>query len=142
MAAGGSLGILIPPSTIFIVYGIMTEQSIGKLFMAGVLPGVLLSILFMLTIYIWVTLRPEIAPRIEKQSFKTKIRALAGITETLVLFILVMGGLFLGIFTPTEAGAVGALGGVLIPLVSGQLSWKGFLEALYFFDANHLYDSH
>jgi len=131
VAAGGSLGILIPPSTIFIVYGIMTEQSIGKLFMAGVLPGVLLSILFMLTIYIWVTLRPEIAPRIEKQSFRTKLRALTGITETLSLFVLVMGGLFLGIFTPTEAGAVGALGGVLIPLVSGQLSWGAFLEALY-----------
>jgi tripartite ATP-independent transporter DctM subunit len=131
VAAGGSLGILIPPSTIFIVYGIMTEQSIGKLFMAGVLPGVLLSILFIITIYIWVTLRPEIAPRIEKQSFKTKLRALRGTAETLILFVLVMGGLFLGIFTPTEAGAVGALGGVLIPLVSGQLSWQGFLEALY-----------
>lgn len=131
VAAGGSLGILIPPSTIFIVYGIMTEQSIGKLFMAGVLPGVLLSLLFILTIYIWVTLRPEIAPRIQKQSFKTRFRALRGTAETLILFVLVMGGLFLGIFTPTEAGAVGALGGVLIPLVSGQLSWGGFLEALY-----------
>ena len=131
VAAGGSLGILIPPSTIFIVYGIMTEQSIGKLFMAGVLPGVLLSILFMVTIYIWVTLRPEIAPRVEKQSFRTKLRALTGITETLSLFVIVMGGLFLGIFTPTEAGAIGALGGVLIPLVSGQLSWGAFLEALY-----------
>jgi len=131
VAAGGSLGILIPPSTIFIVYGIMTEQSIGKLFMAGVLPGILLSILFMVTIYIWVTLRPEIAPRVEKASFRTKLRALTGITETLSLFVIVMGGLFLGIFTPTEAGAIGALGGVLIPLVSRQLSWGGFLEALY-----------
>ena len=62
----------------------------------------------MLTIYIWVTLRPEIAPRVEKQSFRTKLRALSGITETLSLFVIVMGGLFLGIFTPTEAGAVGA----------------------------------
>jgi C4-dicarboxylate transporter, DctM subunit len=131
VAAGGSLGILIPPSTIFIVYGIMTEQSIGKLFMAGVLPGILLSILFMVTIYIWVTLRPEIAPRAEKATFRTKLRALTGITETLTLFVIVMGGLFLGIFTPTEAGAVGALGGVLIPLLSRQLSWGGFLEALY-----------
>jgi tripartite ATP-independent transporter DctM subunit len=131
VAAGGSLGILIPPSTIFIIYGIMTEQSIGKLFMAGVLPGILLSILFIITIYIWVTLRPGIAPRIEKQSWKVRIRSLTGITETLVLFLIVMGGLFAGIFTPTEAGAVGALGGVIIPLVSGQLRWKGFLEALY-----------
>jgi len=131
VAAGGSLGILIPPSVIFIVYGIMTEQSIGKLFMAGIFPGILLSILFILTIYIWVTLKPEIAPRVENQGFKKKIRAISGLIEVLLLFILVMGGLFMGIFTPTEAGAIGALGGVLIPLVSGQLSWKGFREALY-----------
>jgi C4-dicarboxylate transporter DctM subunit len=131
VAAGGSLGILIPPSVIFIVYGIMTEQSIGKLFMAGILPGVLLSTLFILTIYIWVFVRPDMAPRIERQSFKKRIRSLAGLIEVLLLFMLVMGGLFVGIFTPTEAGAVGALGGVVIPLVSGRLSWKGFLEALY-----------
>jgi tripartite ATP-independent transporter DctM subunit len=131
VAAGGSLGILIPPSVIFIVYGIMTEQSIGKLFMAGILPGILLSLLFVLTIYIWVSMKPEIAPRVEKRSFKERISSLSGLVEVLVLFILVMGGLFIGVFTPTEAGAVGALGGVLIPLVTGQLSWKGFLEALY-----------
>ena len=130
-AAGGSLGILIPPSVIFIVYGIMTEQSIGKLFMAGILPGILLSLLFVLAIYIWVSLRPEIAPRIEKQSFKKRMRSLSGLVEVLVLFVLVMGGLFVGIFTPTEAGAVGAFGGLVIPLVSRQLSWGGFLEAVY-----------
>jgi len=131
VASGGSLGILIPPSVIFIVYGIMTEQSIGKLFMAGILPGVLLSVLFILTIYIWVSLKPEIAPRVENQGFKKKIKALGGLIEVLLLFVLVMGGLFIGVFTPTEAGAVGALGGLLIPLVTGQLTWKGFLEALY-----------
>jgi len=131
VAAGGSLGILIPPSVIFIVYGIMTEQSIGKLFMAGILPGILLSLLFILAISIWVSLKPGIAPRVEKQSFKKRIRSLSGLVEVLLLFVLVMGGLFAGIFTPTEAGAVGAFGGVLIPLVSGQLSWKGFLEGLY-----------
>jgi len=131
VAAGGSLGILIPPSTIFIVYGIMTEQSIGKLFMAGILPGVLLSVLFILAIYIWVSVKPEIAPVAEKQSLKERFRSLKGLIEVFVLFILVMGGLFIGIFTPTEAGAVGALGGLVIPLVSGNLSWRGFLDALY-----------
>ncbi|MFH1124484.1 MAG: TRAP transporter large permease [Pseudomonadota bacterium] len=131
VAAGGSLGILIPPSVIFIVYGIQTEQSIGKLFMAGILPGILLSILFILTIYIWVSIRPDMAPRIEKQNFKRRIRALTGLVEVIILFVLVMGGLFLGVFTPTEAGAVGAFGGLLIPLVRRQLSWQGFLEALY-----------
>ena len=131
VAAGGSLGILIPPSVIFIVYGIMTEQSIGKLFMAGILPGILLSALFILTIYIWVSINPKMAPSVEKQNFKLKIRSLTGLIEVIILFILVMGGLFLGIFTPTEAGAVGALGGLVIPLVRRQLSWKGFIAAVY-----------
>lgn len=131
VAAGGSLGILIPPSVIFIVYGIMTEQSIGKLFMAGILPGILLSALFILTIYIWVSINPQMAPKVEKQNFKVKIRSLTGLIEVIILFIAVMGGLFLGVFTPTEAGAVGALGGVVIPLVRRQLSWQGFLEAVY-----------
>jgi len=131
VAAGGSLGILIPPSVIFIVYGIMTEQSIGKLFMAGILPGILLSVLFILTIYIWVSINPKIAPRVAKQSFKTRIRSLSGLIEVIILFVVVMGGLFLGIFTPTEAGAVGAFGGVVIPLVRGQLTWQAFLTAVY-----------
>ena len=131
VAAGGSLGILIPPSVIFIIYGIMTEQSIGKLFMAGILPGILLAMLFVLTIYIWVSIKPETAPLIEKQSFRKRILSLAGLTEVIILFVLVMGGLFLGIFTPTEAGAVGAFGGLVIPLIRRQLSWQGFLMALY-----------
>jgi tripartite ATP-independent transporter DctM subunit len=131
VAAGGSLGILIPPSVIFIVYGIMTEQSIGKLFMAGIFPGILLSALFVLTIYIWVSLKPSMAPRVEKQPFKVKIKALTGLVEVIILFVLVMGGLFIGVFTPTEAGAVGAFGGLVIPLVRRQLTWKGFLQALY-----------
>ncbi|MGD2100365.1 MAG: TRAP transporter large permease [Desulfobacterales bacterium] len=131
VAAGGSLGILIPPSVIFIVYGIMTEQSIGKLFMAGILPGILLSALFILTIYIWVTINPKMAPRVEKQNFKVKIRSLTGLIEVFILFVVVMGGLFLGIFTPTEAGAVGAMGGVVIPLVRRQLTWQAFLAAIY-----------
>ena len=131
VAAGGSLGILIPPSVIFIVYGIMTEQSIGKLFMAGILPGALLSILFILTIYIWVTINPKMAPRVEKQGIVAKIRALSGLIEVVILFVVVMGGLFIGVFTPNEAGAVGAFGGLVIALVRRQLSWEGFKMALY-----------
>jgi C4-dicarboxylate transporter DctM subunit len=131
VAAGGSLGILIPPSVVFIVYGILTEQSIGKLFMAGIFPGILLSILFILTIYTWVTVNPLVAPRIEKQGLKVRMRSLTGLIEVIILFVLVMGGLFIGIFTPTEAGAVGAFGGLVIPLVRRQLSWQGFILALY-----------
>jgi tripartite ATP-independent transporter DctM subunit len=130
VAAGGSLGILIPPSVIFIVYGIMTEQSIGKLFMAGILPGILLSVLFILTIYIWVLISPRMAPRVEKQGLIVKIRSLTGLIEVVVLFVVVMGGLFIGVFTPNEAGAVGAFGGLVIAIVRRQLSWHGFFMAL------------
>ncbi|HRR40135.1 MAG TPA: TRAP transporter large permease [Syntrophales bacterium] len=131
VAAGGSLGILIPPSTIFIVYGIMTEQSIGKLFMAGVLPGILLAVLFIVTIIIWTKLRPEMVTLAPKSSWKEKIASLSGVIETLTLFVLVMGGLFVGIFTPTEAAAIGAFGTLTIALINRNLAWKGFLQSLY-----------
>ncbi|MEA2101064.1 MAG: TRAP transporter large permease [Thermodesulfobacteriota bacterium] len=131
VAAGGSLGILIPPSVIFIVYGILTEQSIGDLFLAGILPGIILSILFILSIIIWVKLRPELGPRGPKTSFKEKVASVSGVSETLVIFILVMGGLFGGIFTPTEAGAVGAFATLIVALLRRNLSWKGFSDALF-----------
>jgi C4-dicarboxylate transporter DctM subunit len=129
VAAGGSLGILIPPSVIFIVYGILTEQSIGKLFVAGIVPGILLSTLFAFTIAIWVKLRPKIAPRGPKTTFKEKIISLAGILETLALFVLVMGGLFVGFFTPTEAGAIGAGGAIVLGFIRRRLNWNGFMRA-------------
>jgi len=131
VAAGGSLGILIPPSTIFIIYGIMTEQSIGKLFMAGVLPGVLLAVLFVVTILIWTKLRPELVTPAPRATWKERMASLAGVIETFILFALVMGGLFIGLFTPTEAAAVGAFGTLLIALVGRNISWKGFVQSLY-----------
>jgi len=131
VAAGGSLGILIPPSVIFILYGIMTEQSIGKLFMAGILPGIILTILFMLVVMVWAIMDPEVAPRGPKSTFKEKIVSLSGIIETLLLFILVMGGLFGGLFTPTEAGGVGAMGTLVIALVQRKITFKGISEALF-----------
>ena len=131
VAAGGSMGILVPPSVIFIIYGIMTEQSIGKLFMAGILPGLLLTILFIITIIIWTTLKPELAPRAPKAGFKEKITSLSGLVETIILFAMVMGGLFLGIFTPTEAGAVGAFGTLVIALLRKNINLKGFIKALF-----------
>ena len=130
VAAGGSLGILIPPSVVFILYGIMTEQSIGSLFMAGILPGVVLTLLFMAVVMVWAVMDPTVAPRGPKATFKEKIKALGGVLETLVLFILVMGGLFGGIFTPTEAGGVGAMGTLVIALVQRNISFKGILAAL------------
>lgn len=130
VAAGGSLGILIPPSTIFIVYGILTEQSIGKLFMAGILPGILLTFLFMAAIYIVVTLNPSLAPAGPKTGFKEKVSSFIGILETLFLFIIVMGGIFFGIFTPTEAAAIGAFATLFMAIVRKQISWRGFIKAL------------
>jgi tripartite ATP-independent transporter DctM subunit len=131
VAAGGSLGILVPPSVIFIIYGVMTEQSIGKLFMAGILPGVLLTGLFILTVVIWLRLQPDLAPRGERATFREKIASLSGLVETLILFLMVMGGLFFGLFTPTEAGAVGAFGTLLIALVRRNISRAGFVQALF-----------
>jgi len=130
VAAGGSLGILIPPSTVFIVYGILTEQSIGKLFMAGILPGILLTLLFMSAIYIVVRLKPSLAPAGPRTGFKEKISSFMGILETLILFSVVMGGIFFGIFTPTEAAAIGAFATLILAIVRKQISWKGFLKAL------------
>jgi len=130
VAAGGSLGILIPPSVIFIVYGILTEQSIGRLFIAGVVPGILLSLLFVLAIYIWVKLRPEVAPQGPQMTFREKMASLKGVIETLILFALVMGGLFVGFFTPTEAGAIGAGGAIILGFITRRLSWKKLIQAL------------
>lgn len=131
VAAGGSLGILIPPSVIFIVYGILTEQSIGRLFMAGLLPGLLLTLLFIIAIFIWTSLRPELGPKGPTFSLRARLASLSGLIETLLLFILIMGGLFLGIFTPTEAGAIGACGTLLLALAGRNLTLKGFLAALF-----------
>lgn len=131
VAAGGSLGILIPPSTIFIIYGIMTEQSIGELFIAGVIPGILLSLFFIISILIWTRFNPEIGPRAPRSSWDEKIKSLSGIIETLILFVLVMGGLFAGFFTPTEAAGIGASGTIVIALAGRRLSWQGFVRALY-----------
>jgi len=130
VAAAGSLGILIPPSVIFIVYGILTEQSIGKLFAAGILPGILLSFLFLLTIHLRVMINPSLAPPGPKSNIREKFRSFAGILETLMLFALVMGGIFFGLFTPTEAAATGAFMTLLIALIRRQLHWKGFIQSL------------
>ena len=130
VAAAGSLGILIPPSVIFIVYGIMTEQSIGKLFAAGILPGILLCCLFMLTIYLQVLKNPALAPPGPKSSYKEKLKSFTGVVEALLLFALVMGGMFFGIFTPTEAAAIGAFLTLVIAIFRRQLSWTGFVQSL------------
>jgi C4-dicarboxylate transporter DctM subunit len=123
IAAGGTLGILIPPSLIFILYGIVTEQSIGKLFMAGIVPGILLALLFIVTAVIWARLSKGVAPpSSQSYNLKEKIYSLSGVTGVLLLFLLVLGGIYGGIFTPTEAAAIGSFGAFIMMLVKGKLT--------------------
>jgi C4-dicarboxylate transporter DctM subunit len=129
VAAAGTLGILIPPSTVLIVYGILTEESIGKLFVAGIVPGILLSIFFAATVAFLCWRKPAIGPPGTPSSWREKLKALTGIIEALILFILAIGGLFLGWFSPTQAGAIGAAGALLIGLARRQISWQAFVEA-------------
>jgi len=129
IASAGTLGILIPPSTIFIVYGILTEQSIGKLFVAGIIPGIILTFLFIGTVSIICLRNPGLGPPGAPTAWKDKVKALFEIGEALVLFGVVIGGLFLGWFTPTQAGGIGAAGALLIGLVRRELSLRSFMEA-------------
>jgi len=131
VASGGGLGMIMPPSVVLIIYGVMTEQSIGALFVSGILPALLLTFLFIVCIYITCSIDPAKGPAGEKFTFKEKIKSLTGLTDTLLVFILAIGGLFMGWFTPTESASVGAAGVLFISVIRRQLSWKAFVKALY-----------
>ncbi|MFP4213384.1 MAG: TRAP transporter large permease [Desulfohalobiaceae bacterium] len=131
VASSGILGVMIPPSVIFILYGIATGESISELFLAGIVPGILLSFLFMLVTYVWASRSPGLAPAGPKVSLREKLTAvLSGGVEVVLIFVAVIGGLFAGLFTPTEAGAVGAAATLFVALLRRQLSWQGFLNSL------------
>ena len=130
VAAGGGIGILMPPSVILIIYGILTQLSIGKLFIAGIVPALLITVLFVLAIIIYCSLNPEEGPKGKSFPLKEMLIALAEIWETLLVFLLVMGGMFFGFFTPTKAGAVGSFSLLVIALVQRKLSWGNFLKAV------------
>lgn len=131
VASGGGLGMIMPPSVVLIIYGILTEQSIGKLFVAGIIPAIVVTFLFIITILIWCALRPDQGPKGERFSWKARFHSLLDLSETLLVFALVMGGLFFGLFTPTEAAAVGVAGVLLVSLLHRQLTWKNFMEAIF-----------
>ncbi len=131
VASGGGLGMIMPPSVVLIVYGVLTEQSIGKLFVAGIIPAILVTILFIIAIVIWCAFAPNQGPRGEKFSWKQKFKSLLGMGETLAVFALVMGGLFFGWFTPTEAAAIGVCGVLVVTTLRRQLTWASFVDALY-----------
>jgi tripartite ATP-independent transporter DctM subunit len=130
VAAGGTLGILIPPSIGFVIYGILTEQSIGKLLMAGLLPGVLLSGLFIIAIIIMCAAKPEMGPHGPVASWSVRIRSLSGTWGMLLLFLVVIGGIYTGIFTPTEAAGIGAFGALAILFFKRKLTWESFVLCL------------
>ncbi len=131
IASASILGVMIPPSVIFILYGISAQESIRRLFLAGIFPGILLMALFMLVAYLQAVHNPALAPAGPQVPWGEKIRSvMSGGVEVLIIFIAVMGGLFGGYFTPTEAGAVGAFSTLVVALVRRQLKWQGFLDSL------------
>jgi C4-dicarboxylate transporter DctM subunit len=129
VASAGTLGILIPPSTVLIVYGILTEQSIGQLFVAGILPGAILSIFFVATVVLLCLRNPNLGPPGVPTSWRAKVLSLGGIIEAAILFSLAIGGLFLGWFSPTQAGAIGACGAFLIGLFRKKLNLQVIMES-------------
>ncbi len=131
VAAGGGLGMIMPPSVVLIVYGVLTEQSIGALFVAGILPAFLMTLLFIVCIYVQCRIAPDQGPPGETFTWRQKIKSLSGMGDTLTVFLLVMGGLSFGLFTPTEAAAVGAFGVLAVALIRRQMTWQGFVKSLY-----------
>ena len=129
VASSAGLGILVPPSSAFIVYGVLTEQSIGKLFVSGIFPALILAALFTVAIVLACLRNPALAPPGARTSWKEKVISFAGLSDTLILFVVTMGGLFTGWFSPTQAGAVGAGGTLLIGIARRQLDWQEFLMA-------------
>jgi tripartite ATP-independent transporter DctM subunit len=128
VAAAGGLGILIPPSVIFLIYGFMTEQSIGKLFISGILPGILLAVIMSIAVLIICYRNPSYGPEGEKSTFKEKFVACLKILDAVGLFILVVGGLLFGFFTPTQAGGIGAAGALVIGLIRREVTWDSFVQ--------------
>lgn len=129
IASAGVIGILIPPSTIFIVYGILTEQSIGSLFAAGILPGIMLSIFFIITAFVVAMRQADSAPRGQATTFTAKLIALWRISDIFLLFAFSIGGLFLGWYSPNQAAGIGAAGALVLGLIHRELTWQKFVQA-------------
>jgi len=130
VAAGGTLGILIPPSLGFIFYALITEESVGKLFAAGVIPGIMLVIGFSIMIYLRCRINPNLGPKAPATSLLEKIISIKNVWAIVILFILVIGGIYMGFFTPTEGGGIGVMGAFVIALTSKEFNRKEFMEAL------------
>jgi tripartite ATP-independent transporter DctM subunit len=130
VASVGTLGILMPPSVTLIVFGIITEQSIGKLFLAGIIPGLLIAFFFILIIGVWCRIEPSLGPKGKRSSWRERLSSLPEILWVAIIFVLVIGGLMNGFFTPTEAGSVGTFAVLLLSLVKKDLTWKGYVKSI------------
>lgn len=130
VATGSTLGVVIPPSIVLIVYGLYTGESVSKLFIASIFPGLLLLMLFIISLAILVVKKPQVAPAGPSYSFLERVKALKGAIEVLVIFALLMGGLYKGWFTPTEAGGAGVLFVLAVAGASGKFTWTALLEAV------------
>jgi tripartite ATP-independent transporter DctM subunit len=129
VCAGATLGPIIPPSIPFIVFGIITQTSIGALFIAGVIPGVMLAISFVTVIFVWSRLNPSVAPAAARTSWGEKFRALPIFGPIVLLFLIVLGGIYAGVFTVMEGGGIGAFGSLVIALAYRKITWKRFVNA-------------
>jgi tripartite ATP-independent transporter DctM subunit len=130
VASVGTLGILMPPSVTLIVFGIITEQSIGRLFLAGIIPGLLIAFFFILIIGVWCRIDPGLGPKGQKSSWKDRLNSLPEVLWVGIIFVLVIGGLMNGFFTPTEAGSIGTFAVLLLSLVKKDLTWKGYVKSI------------
>ena len=130
VATVGTLGILIPPSVTLIVFGIITEQSIGKLFLAGIVPGLIIAFFFICIIYGWCKINPALGPRGEKSTWRQRIASLPEVFWVVLIFVLVVGGLMQGFFTPTEAGSVGTFAVILLSVIKRDINFKGYLKSV------------
>jgi C4-dicarboxylate transporter, DctM subunit len=129
VATVGTLGILIPPSVVLIIYGIITETSIGRLFLAGIIPGLMVALSFVITLLAWSFINPSLSPRGEKSSWKERIASLPSVLLVVAVFFIVVGGLMMGFFTPTEAGSVGTFAVLLLTIAKRDMNWQRFLKA-------------
>jgi tripartite ATP-independent transporter DctM subunit len=130
VATVGTLGVLIPPSVTLIVFGIITEQSIGKLFLAGLVPGLLVALFFIVIIYVWCRINPALGPKGERSSWSQRFRSLPEVVWILAIFLLVIGGLMQGFFTPTEAGSVGTFAVLILSIAKRDINFKGYVKSV------------
>jgi tripartite ATP-independent transporter DctM subunit len=130
VATVGTLGVIIPPSVTLIILGILTEQSIGQLFIAGIIPGLIIALLFIGVIYGWAKINPAIAPMSERSTWKARIGSIPEVLWVLLVFVVVVGGIMHGYFTPSEAGAVGTFAVLLLAIMKGDMTFKGYVKSV------------